>query len=68
VLKLMIPRPGDHARHEITVLRLAAGDGCARLLRADEPRGALLLERLGRPLHRTGRRLRAGLRIPPPRP
>ncbi len=51
VLKLMIPRPGDHARREITVLRLAAGDGCARLLRADEARGALLLERLGRPLH-----------------
>ena len=50
VLKLMIPRAGDHARNEITVLRLAAGDGCARLLRADEARGALLLERLGRPL------------------
>jgi hypothetical protein len=29
VLKLMIPRPGDHARNEITVLRLAGGDGCA---------------------------------------
>ncbi len=50
----MIPRPGDHARNEITVLRLAAGDGCARLLRADEARGALLLERLGRPLVRLG--------------
>ena len=47
VLKMHIPRPGDHARNEITVLRLAAGDGCARLLRADEDRGALLLERLG---------------------
>ena len=46
----MIPRPGDHARNEITVLRLADGDGCVRLLRADETRGALLLERLGRPL------------------
>jgi streptomycin 6-kinase len=50
VLKLMIPRVGDHARNEITVLRLAGGDSCARLLRADEARGALLLERLGRPL------------------
>jgi streptomycin 6-kinase len=50
VLKLMIPRAGDHARNEITVLRLAGGDGCARLLRTDEARGALLLERLGRPL------------------
>jgi streptomycin 6-kinase len=47
VLKLMIPRPGDHARNEITVLKLTAGEGCARLLRDDEARGALLLERLG---------------------
>jgi streptomycin 6-kinase len=54
VLKLMIPRPGAHAGNEITVLRLAGGDGCARLLRADEARGALLLERLGRPLHQLG--------------
>jgi len=54
VLKLMIPRAGDHARNEITVLRVAAGGGCARLLRADEARGALLLERLGRPLARLG--------------
>ncbi len=51
VLKLVIPRAGDHARNEITVLRMAGGDGCARLLRADEARGALLLERLGLPLH-----------------
>jgi streptomycin 6-kinase len=51
VLKLMIPRPGDHAAREITVLRLTNGEGCARLLRADPARGALLLERLGRPLH-----------------
>ena len=32
----------------------AFGDGCVRLLRADEERGALLLERLGRPLHQLG--------------
>ena len=32
VLKLMIPRAGDHAEHEITVLRLADGEGCVRLL------------------------------------
>jgi streptomycin 6-kinase len=50
VLKLHIPRPGDHAGREITVLRLARGEGCARLLRADVARGALLLERLGRSL------------------
>jgi len=51
VLKLLVPRASDDARHEITVLRLAGGSGCARLLRSDEARGALLLERLGRSLH-----------------
>jgi streptomycin 6-kinase len=54
VLKLMIPRPGDHAVNEITVLRLIDGDGCPRLLRADPARGALLLERLGRSLDQLG--------------
>jgi streptomycin 6-kinase len=54
VLKLMIPRPGEHARHEIAVLRLTEGDGCVRLLRSDETRGAMLLERLGRPLEQLG--------------
>lgn len=63
VLKLMIPRPGDHARNEITVLRLAGGHGCARLLRADETRGALLLERLGRSLHELGLPLARRLEI-----
>jgi streptomycin 6-kinase len=63
VLKLMIPRPGDHARNEVTVLRLAGGDGCVRLLRADEARGALLLERLGRPLHQLGLPLAQRLEI-----
>ncbi|HET6529203.1 MAG TPA: aminoglycoside phosphotransferase family protein [Actinoplanes sp.] len=47
VLKLMIPRGGDHARNEITVLRLCGGQGCAALLAADEDRGAMLVERLG---------------------
>ena len=51
VLKLIVPRGGDAAVHEITVLRLAAGEGCPRLLRDDASRGALLLERLGRPLY-----------------
>lgn len=50
VLKLLVPR-GDAAANEITVLRLADGEGCARLLRADESVGALLLERLGPSLH-----------------
>jgi streptomycin 6-kinase len=47
VLKLLVPRANAAAEHEITVLRLADGDGCARLLRHDASRGALLLERLG---------------------
>ena len=51
VLKLLMPRPGEQARNEITTLRLAGGEGCARLLRADAARGALLLERLGRSLY-----------------
>jgi streptomycin 6-kinase len=51
VLKLIVPRGGDAAQNEITVLRLTDGKGCARLLREDAVRGALLLERLGRSLH-----------------
>ena len=47
VLKLIVPRAGDAARHEIAALRLMDGRGAARLLRSDEGRGALLLERLG---------------------
>jgi streptomycin 6-kinase len=54
VLKLLVPRSADAARREITVLRLAGGRGCARLLRADPERGALLLERLGRSLRELG--------------
>lgn len=41
--------------NEPTVLRLADGEGCVRLLRTDEERGALLLERLGPPLFELGR-------------
>jgi len=47
VLKLCVPRDLDAARHEILALELAAGEGCATLLRSDVDRGALLLERLG---------------------
>jgi streptomycin 6-kinase len=50
VLKLVVPQP-DAARNEATVLRLAGGRGCVRLLRDDVARGALLLERLGPSLH-----------------
>jgi len=56
VLKLVVPQPRvpDAARHEATVLRLARGEGCARLLREDASRGALLVERLGPSLHDLG--------------
>lgn len=47
VLKLCIPRYFDAARREIVTLQLAAGEGCAALLRHDLDRDALLLERLG---------------------
>lgn len=51
VLKLLVPRDGGAAENEITVLRRADGQGCARLLRHDHERGALLLEHLGPSLH-----------------
>jgi streptomycin 6-kinase len=54
VLKLLVPHDDVAARNEITALRLAGGEGCARLLRADAARGALLLEKLGRPLPTLG--------------
>jgi streptomycin 6-kinase len=58
VLKLIVPRGGDAAAREATALRLAAGEGCPRLLREDVERGALLLERLGRALYELGLPLR----------
>ena len=54
VLKLIVPRAADAAAHEVKVLRLVDGEGCPRLLREDVRRGALLLERLGRPLYELG--------------
>jgi streptomycin 6-kinase len=59
VLKLIVPREGDAASREIAVLRLTNGEGCARLLRDDPERGALLLERLGPPLAELGLPARA---------
>jgi streptomycin 6-kinase len=54
VLKLLVPRDGDAARHEITVLRLVDGVGCVQLLHSDVERGVLLLERLGPSLSALG--------------
>lgn len=47
VLKVLIPRGGEVADNEATVLRLAGGDGCPQLYREDPDRNALLMERLG---------------------
>ncbi len=55
VLKLLVPRGGDAARNEITVLSLANGEGCALLLREDAKRGAA---------PRTARSLAAPTRAP----
>jgi streptomycin 6-kinase len=47
VLKIGVPGTRRELGFEAAVLRLADGDGCARLLRDDLDRDALLLERLG---------------------
>jgi streptomycin 6-kinase len=47
VLKLAPPSDADKLELEATVLRLADGSGCVRLLDADIARRAILLERLG---------------------
>jgi len=54
VLKLLIPRAGNAAHNEITVLRLAAGEGCPRMFSHDLDRSAILMERLGPSLHDLG--------------
>jgi streptomycin 6-kinase len=54
VVKVFVPGRPDKARYETTVLRLAAGEGCVRLLDADDERGALLLERIGPSLSTLG--------------
>jgi streptomycin 6-kinase len=49
VLKIGVP--GRSVGPEATVFRLANGEGCAKLLREDVGRQALLLERLGAPMY-----------------
>lgn len=51
VLKVVVPGAGKVASNEATVLRIAGGDGCPVLYRFDRERGALLMERLGRPMY-----------------
>ena len=54
VLKLLVPRDDLSVHHEILVLQVADGDGCARLFRSEPARNALLIERLGPSLHDLG--------------
>jgi streptomycin 6-kinase len=49
VLKVGVP--GRDTGPEATALRLANGEGCARLLSEDASRSALLMERLGTPMY-----------------
>lgn len=50
VLKVLMPAMGNHPSNEATALRLAGGHGCPALYQYDADRGALLMERLGRPM------------------
>ncbi len=54
VLKALVPGAGNDPSNEATVLRLVGGDGCPVLYRYDADRGALLMERLGRPMYELG--------------
>lgn len=49
VLKVLVPH-NRNVVDEITTLGLDRGQGCVEMLRGDRQRGALLLERLGRPM------------------
>lgn len=51
VLKVLVPRSPELAAREAAVLRMADGDGCARLFDFDADDQALLIERLGPSMH-----------------
>ena len=63
VLKVLIPGTENNAFNEATVLRLVGGDGCPVLYRYDPDLGALLMERLGRPMFELGLPLARRLEI-----
>lgn len=63
VLKVLVPGAGNDPSNEATVLRLADGDGCPTLYQFDADRGALLMERLGRPMYELGLPLSRRLEI-----
>jgi streptomycin 6-kinase len=50
VVKVLVPVSANEPWQEATVLRLAGGHGCPTLYQFDADRGALLMERLGRPM------------------
>jgi streptomycin 6-kinase len=54
VLKVALPPTSDGLKQELRTLQLAQGDPYARLIRFDEERRILLLERLGRSLAELG--------------
>ncbi len=63
VLKVLVPGTGNNASNEATVLRLVGADGCPVLYRHDPDQGALLMERLGRPMYELGLPLARRLEI-----
>ncbi len=63
VLKVLVPAMGSHPANEATVLRLVGGLGCPSLYQYDADRGALLMERLGRPMFELGLPLSRRLEI-----
>src|SRR6185437_7681587 len=63
VLKVLMPATGNHPANEATVLRLVGGHGCPVLYQYDAGRGALLMERLGRPMFELGLPLSRRLEI-----
>jgi streptomycin 6-kinase len=54
VLKVLVPCVGNDASNEAMVLRIVGGTGCPALYRYDADRGAMLMERLGRPMFELG--------------
>lgn len=54
VLKVLVPGAGNDSSNEATVLRIAGGEGCPALYQYDAERGALLMEKLGRPMFELG--------------
>jgi streptomycin 6-kinase len=63
VLKVLVPGTGKNPADEAAVLRLVGGDGCPALYRHDPGQGALLMERLGRPMYELGLPLARRLEI-----